>query len=59
MLLYLVMCSYAVAVTGIVYDIINDPPLLSCDRTGCSIFSMQGQNQQTIAEGLVTGAMCG
>lgn len=53
------MCSYAVAVTGIVYDIINDPPLLSCDRTGCSIFSMQSQNQQTIAEGLVTGAMCG
>ena len=49
--------SYGVAVTGIVYDIINDPPLFSCDQRGCSIFATQGQNQQTLSEGLVTGAM--
>ena len=52
-------CSYGVAVTGIVYDIINNPPLFSCDYQGCSIFSSQGQNQQTVSEGLVTGALCG
>ena len=51
--------SYGVAVTGIVYDIINDPPLFNCDQSGCSLFATQGQNQQTLAEGLVTGAMRG
>ena len=42
-----------------VYDIINAPPLFNCDQRGCSIFATQGQNQQTLAEGLVTGAMRG
>lgn len=50
--------SYGVAVTGIVYDIINDPPLFNCDQSGCSIFAAQSQSQ-TLVEGLVTGAMRG
>ena len=50
--------SYGVAVTGIVYDIINDPPLFNCDQSGCSLFAAQSQSQ-TLAEGLVTGAMRG
>ena len=25
---------------------------------GCSIFLSQGQNQQTIAEGIITGGLC-
>ncbi|OAO11919.1 hypothetical protein AV274_6424 [Blastocystis sp. ATCC 50177/Nand II] len=54
---FLSLLVYGVAVTGIVYDIINDPPLFNCDQRGCSIFATQGQNQQTLAEGLVTGAM--
>ena len=40
------------------YDIINGPSLLDCDRSGCHIFLRQGQNQQTIAEGIVTGGLC-
>lgn len=49
---------YSVAVTGFAYDIINGPALLDCDRSGCHIFLRQGQNQQTIAEGVVTGGLC-
>lgn len=46
------------AVTGFAYDIINGPPLLDCDHSGCHIFLSNGQNQQTIAEGVVTGGLC-
>ncbi|KNB44956.1 magnesium transporter protein 1-like protein [Blastocystis sp. subtype 4] len=58
--IYLVgsLIVYSVAVTGFAYDIINGPSLLDCDRSGCHIFLRQGQNQQTIAEGIVTGGLC-
>lgn len=49
---------YSVAVTGFAYDIINGPSFLDCDHSGCHIFLHQGQNQQTIAEGVVTGGLC-
>ena len=52
------LAVYCVAVTGFAYDIINGPTLLDCDHSGCSIFLRRGQNQQTIAEGLVTGGLC-
>ena len=43
---------------GIVYDIIHNPPFLNCDQMGCSIFLTQGQNMQTVSEGLLTGSLC-
>ena len=49
---------YSVAVTGFAYDIINGPSFLDCNMYGCSIFLSQGQNQQTIAEGIITGGLC-
>ena len=52
------LAVYCVAVTGFAYDIINGPTFLDCDHSGCSIFLRRGQNQQTIAEGLVTGGLC-
>ena len=52
------LAVYCVAVTGFAYDIINGPTLLDCDHSSCSIFLRRGQNQQTIAEGLVTGGLC-
>ena len=49
--------SYGVAITGVVYDIIHGPPFLNCNHQGCSLFMSQ-QNQQSIAEGLITGCFC-
>lgn len=49
---------YGMAVTGFAYDLIHGPALLNCGPNGCSLFA-KGPNQQTMAEGLVTGGLCG
>ena len=56
--IYLVLCllvyvlkalfllfSYALAVSGIIYDIIKEPPFIYCTERGCSMFSNSSQGQ--------------
>ncbi|CBK19587.2 uncharacterized protein [Blastocystis hominis] len=56
--IYLVisLLVYGMAVTGFAYDLIHGPALLNCGPNGCSLFA-KGPNQQTMAEGLVTGGL--
>ena len=67
--IYLVLCllvyvlkalfllfSYALAVSGIIYDIIKEPPFIYCTERGCSMFSNSSQGQ-FVLEGMVTGLM--
>ena len=48
---------YGMAVTGFAYDLIHGPELMNCGQNGCSLFAT-GPNQQTLAEGLITGSLC-
>lgn len=54
----IVETRYGMAVTGFAFDLIHGPALMNCGPKGCSLFAT-GPNQQTMAEGLVTGGLCG
>ncbi|KAK8793396.1 hypothetical protein WA158_004755 [Blastocystis sp. Blastoise] len=55
---YLVLCLmvYALAVSGLIYDIIKEPPFMYCTQQGCEVFSRNGQGQ-FVLEGLITGVL--